>query len=99
MYSMETKTVSKIDQDTRLFEGGLRGWYPSWSGDSQWLAYEKSQDNGNTAVYIYNTKTKVNTKATSGFYSDHNPTFDPDGKYLYLVTNRNFLDLLYSNFV
>ncbi len=97
MYSMETKTVSKIDQDTRLFEGGLRGWYPSWSGDSQWLAYEKSQENGNPAIYIYNTKTKVNTKATSGFYSDHNPTFDPDGKYLYLVTNRNF-DPLYSNF-
>lgn len=34
---------------------------------------------------------------TSGFYNDQNPTFDPDGKYLYLVTNRNFSPV-YSDF-
>ena len=97
MYNMETKEWNKIDQDGRLFEGGLRGWYPSWSADSKWLAYEKGQENGNTAIYIYNTQTKINTKATSGFYADRNPTFDPDGKYLYVVTNRNF-NPVYSDF-
>ncbi len=97
MYNMETKEWNKIDQDGRLFEGGLRSWYPSWSADSKWLAYEKGQENGNTAIYIYNTQTKINTKATSGFYADRNPTFDPDGKYLYLVTNRNF-NPIYSDF-
>jgi tricorn protease len=97
IYNMETKAWDKIDQDGRLFEGGLRGWSPSWSSDSQWLAYEKAQGNGNAAVYIYNTKTKINTQATSGFYADRNPTFDPDGKYLYVLTNRNFQPV-YSDF-
>lgn len=97
LYNVEHKTLDKVDQDSRLYEGGLRNWQPSWSADSKWLAYEKTQDNGNGAVYIYNTLTKTSTKATSGFYSDRNPTFDPDGKYLYLVTNRNF-DPVYSDF-
>lgn len=70
---------------------------PRWSSDSKWLTYERTQDNGNGAIYIYNTLTKINTKATSGFYSDRNPMFDPDGKYLYLVTNRNFSPV-YSDF-
>lgn len=97
LYNMDTKAVEKIDQDNRLFEGGLRGWTPGWSSDSQWLAYEKGQDNGNGAIYIYNTKTKALTKATSGFYSDRNPVFDPEGKYLYFITNRNF-EPSYSDF-
>jgi tricorn protease len=97
IYNMETKKWDKIDQDNRLFEGGLRGWTPNWSSDSQWLAYEKGQDNGNGAIYVYNANSKIATKLTSGFYSDRNPTFDPDGKYLYLLTNRNF-DPVYSDF-
>lgn len=97
MYNMDTKEWNKIDQDGRLYEGGLRNWYPSWSADSKWLAYEKGQENGNPAIYIYNTQTKITTKATSGFYADRNPTFDPDGKYLYLITNRNF-NPVYSDF-
>ena len=32
-----------------------------------------------------------------GFYNDLNPVFDPEGKYLYLMTNRNF-DPIYSDF-
>lgn len=95
--NMDSKAVDKIDQDNRLYEGGLRGWTPSWSSDSKWLAYEKGQGNGNGAIYVYNTTSKVSTKATSGFYSDRNPTFDPDAKYLYMITNRNF-EPVYSDF-
>jgi len=97
LYNMETNTVEKIDKDISLFEGGLQGWRCSWSSDSQWMAYEKSGDNGLQSIWIYNAKTKVLKKATSGFYSDRNPTFDPDGKYLYLLTNRNFQPV-YSDF-
>jgi len=97
LYNMETNTVEKVDHDLKLFEDGLRNWRPNWSSDSQWLAYDRSMDNGNSAIFIYNTKTKLLKQATSGFYSDRNPTFDPDGKYLYLVTNRSF-NPTYSDF-
>lgn len=97
LYNMDTKTIEKIDQDPFLYQGGLQGWTPSWSPDSKWLAYEKSLDNRNGAVFIYDTKTKTKNQATSGFYSDRNPTFDPEGKYLYVLTNRNFQPV-YSDF-
>jgi tricorn protease len=97
MYDMVTKTIDKVDQDPFLYEGGLRGWAPSWSADSRWLAYEKSMENRNGSVWIYDTKTKTRHQATSGFYSDRNPTFDPEGKYLYLLTNRSFSPV-YSDF-
>lgn len=97
MFNMETKTVEKIDHDPALFEGNLEGWKANWSSDSQWLTYSRTMDNGNAAIFIYNTKTKALKQATSGFYSDRNPTFDPDGKYLYLTTNRSF-NPTYSDF-
>lgn len=97
LYNMDTKTIEKIDQDPFLYEGGLQGWTPSWSGDSKWLAYEKALDNRNTSIWIYDAKAKTKKQVTSGFYSDRNPTFDPEGKYLYLLTNRAF-DPVYSDF-
>jgi len=97
LFNMETNMVEKIDKDISLFEGGLQGWRCSWSSDSQWITYDKTGDNGLQSIWIYNAKTKVLKQATSGFYSDRNPVFDPDGKYLYLVTNRNF-EPVYSDF-
>ncbi|MEM6380572.1 MAG: PDZ domain-containing protein, partial [Bacteroidota bacterium] len=88
--NVETSVNEAIDQDLSLFEGALRGWTPSWSPDSRWLTYSRSQDNGNGAIYLYNLDDKKLTKATEGFYSDLAPTFGPDGKYLYCVTNRSF---------
>ena len=97
MYQMDTKVIDRVDQDASLYEGGLRWWTPSWSPDSKWLAYSKSQDNGNGAIFIYDTQAKTAMKATSGFYSDREPAFDPDGKYLYFTTSRNFQPV-YSDF-
>ena len=94
---IETGENTAIDQDLSLFEGGLRGWTPSWSPDSRWLTYSRQQDNGNGAIYLYSLNDKKLTKATEGFYADINPTFGPDGKYLYCVTNRSFRPV-YSDF-
>lgn len=87
---MATGTIERVDQDFRLFEGGLRGWMPGWSPDSRWLAYARNVDNGNNAIFIYDTQEKKSRQATSGFYSDFTPTFSPDGDYLFLTTNRSF---------
>lgn len=97
MFDMDTRKVTRIDQDLRLYEGGLRGWRPAWSPDSRWLAYSKDQDNGNGAIHLYHVPSAKLTQVTSGFYSDILPTFDPDGKYLYIATNRNFSPV-YSDF-
>ena len=99
IYQVDIATGSsiKIDQDIALFEGGLQGFDVSWSPDNRWIAYDKSLENGNSAIFIYDTEAKVSKQITSGFYSDSSPRFDPDGKYLYVVTNRSF-DPIYSDF-
>ena len=63
----------------------------------RWMAYNKSLGNNNSAIFLYNVTNKKITQVTEGFYSDHNPTFDPEGKYLYITTNRAFSPV-YSDF-
>jgi tricorn protease len=89
--------VEQIDKDISLFEGGLQNFSVSWSSDSRWVCYDKSLDNSNSAIFIYDAKEKMKRQVTSGFYSDHAGPFDPDGAYLYLTTNRNF-DPVYSDY-
>jgi len=97
MTNVNTGLTTKIDQDIDLFEGGLRGFEVSWSADSKWIAYVKGGPNGNKSIYIYDTAAKKIHQVTSGFYSDNQVVFDPDGKYLYLTTDRE-LDPIYSDF-
>ena len=66
----------------------LENFGVSWSSDSKWVAYVNTQDNGNGASFIYDTEAKKSHQVTSGFYSDNQIEFDPDGKYVYISSNR-----------
>ena len=85
-----TGRVTPVDKGLWMYEGGLQGFSVSWSADSRWLAYSRGLENRHSAVFIYDTQTGTPHQATSGFYSDVEPSFDPDGKYLYFLSNRNF---------
>ena len=83
--------VSVIDKGKYMFEGDLQAFAVSWSPDSRYIAYGLSKINRATsAIYVYDTKSSKLSQATSGFYSDQNPAFSEDGKYLFFTTNRNF---------
>jgi tricorn protease len=62
----------------------------SWSPDSLWIAYSKPHRRGANDVFLYSLGTKKVTQVSSGFYSDNNPVFDGDGKYLYFISTRYF---------
>ena len=96
-YDMDANQMHRVDQDIALFEGGLRSWRCSWSPDSKWMAYSKTLENGNNAIFMFDVDKKEAVQATSGFYSDLHPAFGPDGEFLYLVTNRSFSPV-YSDF-
>lgn len=64
--------------------------YLSWSPDSKWIAYSKVGDNYFGSIYLYSIEGDRINQATSGFYDDYNPVFDPDGKYLYFNSNRSW---------
>ena len=61
-----------------------------WAPDSNWIAYNQTQKNLFSAVYIYNVKSKASTKVTEGYYNDSGVSFDLSGKYLYVVSGRTY---------
>ncbi|HEV2915114.1 MAG TPA: PDZ domain-containing protein [Pyrinomonadaceae bacterium] len=62
----------------------------SWSPDSRWLAYTKVGDNQFSEIWIYSLASGQARKLTGGMTSDTEPVFDPKGRYLYFLSNRDF---------
>lgn len=61
----------------------------AWSPDSKWIAYTKPEI-GKGKIYLYNLSSASKTPVTDGWFDVGNPIFSSDGKYLYLVSNRDF---------
>ena len=97
VYYMDKDELKKVDQQKYMYEGGLENFSISWSPDSRYISYAKELDNQSTAIAFYDTKEGKINQATSGYYHDMSPAFDPNGKYLFFLTNRNFKPV-YSDF-
>ena len=53
---------------------------------------------GNNAIFLYDTKAGASCiRLTSGYFNDAQPVFDPEGKYLFYCSDRNF-EPVYSDF-
>ena len=61
-----------------------------WSPDSKWLAYSKNHATDFSSVYVYNLDNGNPVQVTSELTNDWNPAWDPDGKYLYFLSDRHF---------
>jgi len=60
----------------------------SWAPDSRWLAYVKVTASRNPVICLYSLDQGKTFQVTDGFYNDRSPVFDPDGSYLYLLSDR-----------
>jgi tricorn protease len=80
-----TKSVTEVDQDKY---GEIEVF--NWSPDSQWIAWGRPEENGVPRVYLYSLATKQQTAVTDNWYGSGEPTFSDDGKYLLLVSARDF---------
>jgi tricorn protease len=69
----------------------------SWAPDSRWIAYTKLGDNQFSEIWVYSIPEKRTQKLTGGMTSDTQPVFDPKGRYLYFLSNRDF-NLTFSSF-
>ena len=107
-WSFDSKKIAWADKDLRLWYVDINDKKPvqvdqakygeithySWSPDSKWLAYDKLAENQNAAIYLYSTADKKITAVTTDFNNSTSPTFDPDGKYLYFLSDRDFNEVL-----
>lgn len=62
----------------------------AWSPDSQWVAYGFPEPDVQSRVYLYSLKSGESFPATSPWYSSGEPAFSDDGKFLFVVSNRDF---------
>jgi len=90
VYDLAAGKTLKVDKGLYFYQGALDNFTASWSSDSRWLAYARDLDTRGAAIFLYDLKENRSQQVTSGYYNDTNPVFDPDGRYLYFLTNRTF---------
>jgi tricorn protease len=103
-WSRDSRWIAWSDNDNRLraMEVGSRrlveidetGTGPlsdfSWSADGKWIAYSKNGDNAMSSIWLYSFESGENTRITDGMTNERSPAFDPQGRFLYFVSARDF---------
>ncbi|MBU1009828.1 MAG: PDZ domain-containing protein [Bacteroidetes bacterium] len=62
----------------------------NWSPDSRWVTYTMPSTFSVSRVFVYSLETKENTAVTDTWYDANGASFDPQGKYLYFSSSRDF---------
>jgi tricorn protease len=68
---------------------------PAFSPDGRWIAYGRGTGIRCSRIFVADAKTGKSRAVTSEFLTDFSPAFDPQGRYLYLLTDRE-LDPVYD---
>jgi tricorn protease len=70
----------------------------SWSHDSGWLAFTMPESTRQPSrVRLYEVATGQLHQVTAGMFNDSWPTFDREGDYLYLASQREFSSPIYED--
>ncbi len=91
------KTVKIDDSPEWMNHGALEAFEFEWSPDSRWLTYSRPTGDANSSLFLYDTRGSTLTRATTGYLNDSQPTFDPDGRYLFYASDREFVPV-YGSF-
>ena len=108
VWSPDSRKLLYTDNSVRLFYVDIQTKQPvmidqgkyddmhgyNWSPDSQWVAYGKVAENHNSVIYLYSLADHKVTAVTDSATESANPVFDPDGRYLYFFSNRDYNEVL-----
>ncbi|WP_267175902.1 S41 family peptidase [Marinicella marina] len=89
---VKSKKIRKLDRSTRNDIDDF-----SWSPDSQWLVYTKTEVSGFSSIFVYGFKDGSVKRLTSKAFNDFSPVFDPNGHYLFFLSNRDY-NLSFSSY-
>ena len=62
----------------------------SFSPDGKWIVYSKSEAEFLSSLFLYNIETNKNHQITETGFRDFQPAFDPEGRYIYFLSQRDF---------
>jgi tricorn protease len=97
---MASGKATEADRETRADLTDYR-----WSPDSRWLTYTKVGASKLSSVWVYSLEKGKAYQLTSDLTNEGEPVFDPQGRYLYFLSNRDFnltrsafeFDYVYTN--
>ncbi|MFA5505613.1 MAG: S41 family peptidase [Vulcanimicrobiota bacterium] len=62
----------------------------AWSPDSLWLAFSRKVNRQDSRIMLWSWASRESTPVTSVPFHDWSPDFDPEGRYLYFLSCRDF---------
>lgn len=83
--TLETKALVEAARD----EGGNVSDF-TWSPDSGFLAFSLSDDNGLRSLFVWSAESGETKRVTDESFNETEPVWDPDGNYLYYLSDREF---------
>ncbi|RYY65320.1 MAG: peptidase S41, partial [Chitinophagaceae bacterium] len=86
---LATGTIQKIAEDEQYIPGAFRDLFGSWSADGQHLAYTTITTTNFERAWIYSFAAGRSNAVTDALSNVSEPTFDPSGKYLYLLASTD----------
>ena len=86
--SGEVTVLDQADYDDAWERWGIQDYV--WSPDSKWIAYTKMERSMTEAIFLYSLEAQKVHRLTSEMTQDWSPSFDPEGRYLYFLSNRTF---------
>jgi tricorn protease len=89
--NLQDRTIQVVDRSRFRHVQGL-----AWSPDGRWVAYGLSLTEYTTAIKLWDRRTGQTHPATRPVLHDTQPVFDPEGRYLYFLGQRD-LNPVYDN--
>ncbi|RMG48558.1 MAG: protease [Acidobacteria bacterium] len=85
LLDVETGKITDVDRSTRADIRTYR-----WSPDSRYLVYTKLEASHFSSIYVYDVELKKVSRLTDEMTNDYDPVFDPEGRYLYFLSDRDY---------
>ncbi len=85
LVNLNTKESRIIDRSNHNRMSGL-----SWSPDGKWIAYSFSIKSKVSIIKLYSVEDGSTHCLTEPCFWDFSPSFDPEGKFLYFLSYREF---------
>lgn len=88
---VESRAVTEVADEPR---GRL--FNCSWSPDGRYLAFQMTDPTFFSSIYIWSLEDRQLHRVTDEFFNEFDPAWDPEGKYLYFLADREYAPQLDS---